>query len=297
MVQHLNALKPDAVALVGDVGDEEVDDVLREKLEPLARLEATDGVFYSFGNHENIINIQDFRTLFRSESPFKETIVTLENEHAVLTRGGTDDCSILMVGMADWSGHRAILDYSGQVAPDFPLAMRSTPGPDGTTVQSEDPVSSSLPMVMMQHQPTNMEQAAKDGVGLQLSGHTHGGQLWPQHILLAGFDAISGLNAFDIGSRDGPSYLFVSEGVVGWGPRMRFLCKTDIAMLTLRNPDAMEAEGLVADTHMTVATFSMYLAIVLVPLGIVACLVPSFFWAKKQIQNHPSKGENEPVDV
>eukprot|EP00980_Cylindrotheca_fusiformis_P029760 scaffold23822_cov250-Cylindrotheca_fusiformis.AAC.1 len=100
-----------------------------------------------------------------------------------------------------------------------------------------------------------MKNAAKDGVGLQLSGHTHGGQTWPQHILLAGFDAISGLHEYDVGSKDGPSYLWVSEGVVGWGPRLRFLCKTDLAVLTLRNPEAMAAEGLTPDTHVTVSTF------------------------------------------
>jgi predicted MPP superfamily phosphohydrolase len=58
MVRHLNALNPDAIALVGDIADQEVDDVLRQKLAPLAKLEAPDGVFYSFGNHENIINIE-----------------------------------------------------------------------------------------------------------------------------------------------------------------------------------------------------------------------------------------------
>jgi predicted MPP superfamily phosphohydrolase len=317
MVQHLNALKPDAVALVGDIGDESVNDVLRQKLAPLAKLEAPDGVFYSFGNHENIINIEgesseesefppsprecfshlgsnmkkDYRKLFRTESPFAETITTLENEHAVLTRSNTADCSIVMVGMADWSGQSAVVGYRGQVAPDFPLALRSTPGPNGTTIESDDPPSSSLPMIMMQHQPANMKTAARDGVGLQLSGHTHGGQLWPQHLLLAGFDAISGLHAFDVGSSDGPSYLFVSEGIVGWGPRLRFLCKTDFAIFTLRTRDAMNAEGLVPDTHLTVATFAMYLAVVLVPASVLACFVPTLCWAKKRIEDR-RKGDD-----
>jgi predicted MPP superfamily phosphohydrolase len=58
MVQHLNALNPDAVALVGDIGDQTVNDVLRQKLAPLTKLEAPDGVFYSFGNHENKNHIE-----------------------------------------------------------------------------------------------------------------------------------------------------------------------------------------------------------------------------------------------
>jgi hypothetical protein len=193
--------------------------------------------------------------------------------------------------MADWSGQSAVQGYHGQVAPDFPLALRSTPGPNGTTIQSDDPPSSSLPMIMMQHQPANMKTAAKDGVGLQLSGHTHGGQVWPQHLFLGGYDAISGLHAFDVGSSDGPSYLFVSEGIVGWGPRLRFLCKTDFAIFTLRTRDAMNAEGLVPDTHLTVATFAMYLAYVLVPMSVLACFVPTLSRAKKCIQDRRKRDD------
>jgi hypothetical protein len=192
--------------------------------------------------------------------------------------------------MADWSGQRR--RHEGQVAPAFSQALRSTPGPNGTTIQSDDPPSSSLPMIMMQHQPANMTEAAKEGVGLHLSGHTHGGQLWPQHLFLGGYDAISGLHAFDVGSSDGPSYLFVSEGVVGWGPRLRFLSKTDIALLTLRSPDAMTAEGFVPDTHLTVATFAMYLAFVFVPVSLLACLVPTLCWARYRIQVRRKRGDD-----
>eukprot|EP00980_Cylindrotheca_fusiformis_P026094 scaffold15318_cov98-Cylindrotheca_fusiformis.AAC.2 len=296
MVQHLNSLNPDAIALAGDVGDEHVDDVLKKKLEPLAQLNAPDGVYYSFGNHENMNGIEDFRKLFRTESPFKETIVTLENEHAIITPSGSgEDCRIAMVGMADWSGNDP-RPFKGQIAPDFQKAIHSTPGPNGTTVELDTPVSASLPMIMLQHEPANMKNAAKDGVGLQLSGHTHGGQLWPQHVLLTNFDAISGLHEFDVGSKDGPSYLWVSEGVVGWGPRLRFLCKTDIALLTLRNPEAMAAEGLVPDTHMTVSTFGMYLSLVLIPLGLLAFLIPAICWTKKRIQDRRST-ESEDDDV
>eukprot|EP00980_Cylindrotheca_fusiformis_P021147 scaffold8124_cov101-Cylindrotheca_fusiformis.AAC.5 len=295
MVQHLNSLNPDAIALGGDIGDEQVNDVLRKKLEPLAGLKAPDGVYYSFGNHENIQGIEDFRKLFRTESPFKDTIVTLENEHSIIrprSTGSDEDCRIVMVGMADWSGTSSH-PYKGQVAPDFSKAIRSTPGPNGTTIESDTPVSSSLPMIMMQHQPANMENVAKEGVGLQLSGHTHGGQVWPLHMFLTNFDAISGLHEYDVGSTDGPSYLWVSEGVVGWGPRIRFLCKTDIALLTLRNPEAMAAEGLVPDTDLTIATFALYLSLVLVPLGLLAFSIPAICWMKKRIQDRRSNDVGE----
>jgi len=303
MVDKLNELKPDAVALVGDIGDTSVNDALRAKLAPLQDLQAPDGAYLSFGNHEYLHNIEDYRKLFRTEATFANKVVLLENEHVVLNRNGdgeANDCSIMLIGMADWSGRTS--SNPGQIAPDFEAALRSTPSSNGTTTTLESPPSSSLPMIMMQHQPANMVEAAQGGVGLQISGHTHGGQLWPQHILLGGYDAISGLHSFDVGSKDGPSYLFVSEGIVGWGPRLRFLCKTDLAVLTFRSPSLMEAEGLIPDTSITVATAAMYASFALVPLGVLLCLVPFVClvleWCRVRLskENATSKEEEEEED-
>ena len=58
MVQKINALKPDGIALVGDIGDQTVNEALKQKLAPLADLKAKDGVFYTFGNHENKRHIE-----------------------------------------------------------------------------------------------------------------------------------------------------------------------------------------------------------------------------------------------
>lgn len=272
MVEKLNALEPDAIALVGDIGDQPVNDVIRDKMRPLASLKAPDGVYMTFGNHENSNGIAGFRKLLREESPFAESLTILENEHAILTKDNTDGCSIALIGMADWSGKRGT--YSDAVAPDYEKAIRSQPGPNGTTIDVGEPVSSDLPMIMMQHQPHGMKQAAKDGIGLQLSGHTHGGQIFPQHITLLGYDGIAGLGEFDVGSEHGPSYLFVSEGVVGWGPRLRFLSQTDIAVLTLRTPESMAEEGLKPDLSLSVATVAMYVAISILPISLLLCLVP-----------------------
>ncbi|CAJ1937880.1 unnamed protein product [Cylindrotheca closterium] len=254
MVNNLNALNPDAIALVGDIGDQPVTDITRQKMEPLTRLKAPDGVYMSFGNHENIEGVADYRKLLREESPFAESMVLLENQHAMLNKANTDGCSIALIGMADWSG-------SGG---------------------RDEPISSDLPMIMLQHQPFGMKQAAKDGIGLQLSGHTHGGQIWPQHITLLSYDGIAGLAEFDVGSEHGPSYLFVSEGVVGWGPRLRFLSRTDIALLTLRTPEAMKAEGLKPDLSVSVATAAMYFAISIIPISLLLCLIPVCCWARQR---------------
>lgn len=288
MVENLNKLNPDAIALVGDIGDQTVNDALRQKLAPLANLTARDGVFYTFGNHENKRHIEDYRQLFRHENPFSDRITLLENEHVILTRSDTDGCSILLLGMADWSGFGSIRKRTnGQVEPNLTQAMHTTPGPDGTSIHVEEaPSTELLPVIMMQHQPKNMTGAAEFGVGLQLSGHTHGGQLFPQHVILFIYDAISGLFEYDVGEGYDPSYLFVSEGFVGWGPRLRWLSKTDYALLTLRSPAFMKAEKLDPDTHMTLATGAMYFAFVAVPLSLIACLVPCCCWAKNGCKNY-----------
>merc|ERR1719444_410049 len=187
MVNNLNALEPDAIALVGDIGDRPVTDIMRKKLAPLAELKAPDGVYMSLGNHENIEGVEGYRKLLREESPFAEKIVLLENEHAMLSKDNTDGCSIALVGMADWSGLSEISRREDQVAPIFTEAIRSQRGLNGTTISVEEPISSNLPIIMLQHQPKGMKEAAMNGVGLQLSGHTHGGQIWPQHITLIGY--------------------------------------------------------------------------------------------------------------
>jgi len=294
MVDHLNALNPDAVALVGDIGDSPMSDIVRKKMAPLADLKALDGVYMSFGNHENLNGVEDYRKLLREESPFAENMVLLENQHVVLNKGNTDGCSIALIGTADWSGKGGLGNIrEGQVAPDFEKALRSKAGLNGTSIENDEPISSDLPMILLQHQPMGMKQAARDGVGLQLSGHTHGGQIWPQHINLLGYDGISGLAEFDVGSEHGPSYIFVSEGVVGWGPRLRFLSQTDIALLTLRRPETMKAEGLEPDLSQSVATAAMYFAVVILPISLVLCLVPVCCWARKWRHDRMSDTESK----
>merc|ERR1712048_624257 len=272
-------------------GDRKVTDIMRKKMAPLADLKAPDGVYMSFGNHENYEGVEGYRKLLREESPFAEKIVLLENEHVMLSKDNTDGCSIALIGMADWSGfggNGRIQLREDQLAPDFAEAIRSQPGPNGTTIRADEPISSDLPMIVLQHQPMGMKEAAMNGVGLQLSGHTHGGQIWPQHIFLVTYDGIAGLAEFDVGSQHGPSYLFVSEGVVGFGPRLRFLSQTDISVLTLRTPEAMKADGLEPDLSTSTATFAMYFGLAILPISLLLCLVPVCCWTRNLCRDRSS---------
>jgi predicted MPP superfamily phosphohydrolase len=84
-------------------------------------------------------------------------------------------------------------------------------------------------LVLLAHQPKAVLEAAEQGVGLQLSGHTHGGQLWPMHYLVRLQQPyLSGL------VQHGPTQLYVSEGTGFWGPPMRLGSRSEITLITLR---------------------------------------------------------------
>ena len=86
-------------------------------------------------------------------------------------------------------------------------------------------------VVLLAHQPRQVHQAKKHDIGLQLSGHTHGGQVWPWHYLvkLQQGGLIGGL------SRHGDTQLYISKGTGYWGPPIRFLAKSEITRIRLRS--------------------------------------------------------------
>ena len=86
-------------------------------------------------------------------------------------------------------------------------------------------------MVLLAHQPVQVEQAAAAGVDLQLSGHTHGGQLWPfDYAIRLDQPAVEGL------SRHGDTQLYVTSGAGYWGPPMRVGARPEVTVVELRAP-------------------------------------------------------------
>ena len=87
-------------------------------------------------------------------------------------------------------------------------------------------------LVLLAHQPKVIFQAAQHGVGLLLSGHTHGGQIWPWHYLVPLQQPyVAGL------ARHGLSQIYVSSGTGYWGPPMRLGTTGEITQITLVSPD------------------------------------------------------------
>jgi predicted MPP superfamily phosphohydrolase len=198
VVDEVNALKPNLIAITGDLVDGTVAR-LKDKVAPLADLRAPDGVFFVTGNHEYYNgDLENWLAWLEGAG-----IRTLHNERLTI-RNGFD-----LAGTEDISAH----GY-GQKQ-DIPQALSGRKG--------------DKPVILMAHQPRSFDEAQKWGVDLQLSGHTHGGQIFPFSLIVSLFQPY--LAGF---YRKGSSQLYVSRGTGYWGPPMRLGSPAEITEITLK---------------------------------------------------------------
>lgn len=202
VVARTNALNADAVVITGDLIDAPVDRLLDE-VEPLTGLHSRFGTWFVTGNHEYHADAQRWCRHLESLGVrvLRNELARLEHNGDVLQLAGTDD--------SDPAG------AAQGFHEDLELALRNR--------------DVDVPVVLLAHQPKSVHQASQLGVDLQLSGHTHGGQLWPLGWLLrASQPAVSGLHRF------GSTMLYVSNGTGHSGPPMRLGTPAEITQLVLR---------------------------------------------------------------
>ncbi|MEV4335059.1 metallophosphoesterase [Streptomyces sp. NPDC049597] len=201
IVDSINAAQPDLVAVVGDLVDGSVAD-LGPAAEPLAGLRSRDGAFFVTGNHEYFSGADAWVDHVRELG-----LRPLRNERVEIA-GGFD-----LAGVDDVAG-----ESEGQ-GPDFAKALGDR--------------DRSRAAVLLAHQPVVIHDAVEQGVDLQLSGHTHGGQLWPGN-LLAGLanPTVAGLERY------GDTQLYVSRGAGAWGPPVRVGASSDITVVQLASRQA-----------------------------------------------------------
>ncbi|MEV7977326.1 metallophosphoesterase [Streptomyces sp. NPDC086519] len=200
VVDTINATQPDLIAVVGDLVDGSVKD-LGPAAAPLAQLSARHGSYFVTGNHEYFSGarqwVEEVRTL---------GLHPLENAR-------TELAYFDLAGVNDLAG-----ESTGQ-GPDFDRALAG-----------RDPARA---CVLLAHQPVQVHEAVRHHVDLQLSGHTHGGQLWPGNFIAAAANpTVAGLDRY------GDTQLYVSRGAGAWGPPTRVGAPSDITVIELASKQA-----------------------------------------------------------
>lgn len=196
----INSTQPDLIAVVGDLADGEVHDLGRAAV-PLGGLRSRHGTYFVTGNHDYLHNAPEWLDHLRNLG-----LVPLENARVEMP--GFD-----LAGVNDLAGER----YGS--GPDF-----------GKALNGRDPARG---VVLLSHQPVTIHDAVRHGVDLQLSGHTHGGQLWPGPLLaeLAN-PTVAGLDRY------GDTQLYVTHGAGAWGPPTRIGAPADITVIQLASKQA-----------------------------------------------------------
>lgn len=203
IVDAVNELLPDMIAITGDVVDGSVEH-LAAQASPLARLRAPYGVYLVTGNHEYYSGAAPWVAEFR-----RMGLRVLMNEHAVIHPAGLP---VVVAGVTDYG------------AGAFDPQQRSNP----RAALSGAPADA-LPKILLAHQPRSAAEAEPLGYTLQLSGHTHGGQFFPWGFFVRFQQPFTaGLH------RMGRMWVYTSRGTGYWGPPKRLGAPSEITRLRLR---------------------------------------------------------------
>ena len=201
VADQVNALKPDLIALTGDLVDGSVD-YLSKDVAPLKQLEAPYGKFYVTGNHEYYSGAEHWLT-----EVDRLGFTCLVNEHRMVAVAGA---MLAVAGVTDLNAHQILPAHATD--PDAALAN----------------VPAGAFKLLLAHQPGSIYAAHRLGVHLQLSGHTHGGQYRPFDL------AVSAAHPYLAGLHDHQgTWIYVNQGTGYWGPPLRLGIPSEITVLTL----------------------------------------------------------------
>ena len=200
IVDTINSLNPDLVLLPGDIVDEDLAPVVNQNLgESLKSIHAPLGVYAITGNHEYIGGV-------------KEACAYLTDHNIVMLRDQSVKIadSFYLVGRED----RSVGRFNGHLRKALPELMAA--------------VDKKYPVILMDHQPFGLNEAVAESVDLQISGHTHYGQIWPLNYIVEriyelawGYKKIAG------------THFYVSNGVGTWGPPVRVGNRPEIVNIRL----------------------------------------------------------------
>jgi uncharacterized protein len=196
----LRETEPDAVFLLGDIVDGEIGPVLRgDLLSYFTCPRCKDGLLAITGNHEFIGGAEVTIPYIEKKGIriLKDEVVTLEG-------------AIQIIGRLDRDGGR----FRGAKREPLDSLMKL--------------VDRTKPVILLDHQPLNLGETEKNGIDLQLSGHTHNGQMWPLNYLTAMIYEVSyGYK------RKGDTQIIVSSGFGLWGPRVRLGSRSEVLLINI----------------------------------------------------------------
>ena len=207
IVATVLGLEPDLIAITGDLVDGSVRE-LGPLVAPLANLRARDGIYFVTGNHEYLSGVDEWLAFVRLIG-----VRVLRNERvAIGGEGGFD-----LIGVDDQAGKSWLPDHGTDLA---------------AATNGRDP---RRPSILLAHRPDDVQEAARRGIDVQLSGHTHGGQIFPAWWLAERFHQpyVYGLH------RVGNTVLHVTSGAGTWGPPMRLGARAEIMVFELHQPDVV----------------------------------------------------------
>jgi len=201
IVKKINSLNADLILLGGDIVDEDLGPVIRNNLgDSLRKLSAPMGVIGITGNHEYIGGVAK-AVRYLSEhgiNMIRDTVIMLKNK-------------IYIVGRED----RDKRNFSNESRKNLKTIMQD--------------IDANFPIILLDHQPFELDLKEELGVDLTLSGHTHHGQMWPlNYITKAIFEVSWGYK------KKGNTHVYVSSGVGGWGPPVRIGNRPEIVLIHLK---------------------------------------------------------------
>jgi len=210
LVERVNALDPDLVAVTGDLVDGKLE-LLAGEVAPFAGLRGRDGVYFVTGNHDHYSGADEWAVAIAGLG-----LRVLRNQRIAIGEG---ERAFDLVGVDDHRGD--LIGAQGGEDLDRALAAR-------------DP---RRPAILLAHDPSTFRRASTLGIDLQLSGHTHGGQIWPFGLFVRLLiPTVAGRYA------KGGAQLYVSRGTGFWGPPMRLFAPAEITEIVLRAPRAAKPQ-------------------------------------------------------
>ncbi len=201
VVSKINSLNPDIVLLPGDIIDEDLKPVLKYNIGGcLLNIRSKFGVYAVTGNHEYIGGVQPAVKYLEEHG-----VTLLRDEYKLINN------SFYLIGRED----KSITQFSGSKRKELNEIVLG--------------MSKNYPSILLDHQPYDLHLAAENGIDLQLSGHTHHGQLWPLNYITGMIYELS----WGYLKKDNTHY-YVSSGVGGWGPPVRTGSYSEIVNIKIK---------------------------------------------------------------